>query len=245
MSPLLILLICIVALIVVILLLIFSVYYKFKRTLGISNFNSFIDEVKQNDRNNYSTKKDLFGITRIIEPIIVKDFPDFNLKHLYSSIETNLTSILNAKTKLDTSYLNKGLSLIKGRIVKEINDMKDEGIIQKYTSIRFNDHALKTYKKSNGTATITTTSSVSYNYESNLDERKYNYLRCETKYECEFIYFYDEDKFKEKQKSFGVHCPNCGAPVKGLGDLTCTYCGSEVKKINLRNWEMANFKEVK
>ena len=158
MSPLLILLICIVALIVVILLLIFSVYYKFKRTLGISNFNSFIDEVKQNDRNNYSTKKDLFGMTRIIEPIIVKDFPDFNLKHLYSSSETNLTSILNAKTKLDTSYLNKGLSLIKGRIVKEINDMKDEGIIQKYTSIRFNDHALKTYKKSNGTATITTTS---------------------------------------------------------------------------------------
>ena len=245
MSPLLILLICIAALIVVILLLILSVYYKFKRTLGISNFNSFIDEVKQNDRNNYSTKKDIFGMTRIIEPLIVKDFPDFNLKHLYSSIETNLTSILNAKTKLDTSYLNKGLSLIKGRIVKEINDMKDEGIIQKYTSIRFNDHALKTYKKSNGTATITTTSSVSYNYESNLDERKYNDLRCETKYECEFIYIYDEDKFKEKQKSFGVHCPNCGAPVKGLGDLTCTYCGSEVKKINLRNWEMANFKEVK
>ena len=245
MSPLLIILICIVALIVVILLLIFSVYYKFKRTLGISNFNSFIDEVKQNDRNNYSTKKDIFGMTRIIEPLIVKDFPDFNLKHLYSSIETNLTSILNAKTKLDTSYLNKGLSLIKGRIVKEINDMKDEGIIQKYTSICFNDHALKTYKKSNGTATITTTSSVSYNYESNLDERKYNDLRCETKYECEFIYIYDEDKFKEKQKSFGVHCPNCGAPVKGLGDLTCTYCGSEVKKINLRNWEMANFKEVK
>ena len=245
MSPLLILLISIAALIVVILLLIFSVYYKFKRTLGISNFNSFIDEVKQNDRNNYSTKKDIFGMTRIIEPIIVKDFPDFNLKHLYSSIETNLTSILNAKTKLDTSYLNKGLSLIKGRIVKEINDMKDEGIIQKYTSIRFNDHALKTYKKSNGTATITTTSSVSYNYESNLDERKYNDLRCETKYECEFIYIYDEDKFKEKQKSFGVHCPNCGAPVKGLGNLTCTYCGSEVKKINLRNWEMANFKEVK
>ncbi len=244
MSPLLILLICIVALIVVILLLIFSVYYKFKRTLGISDFNSFIDEVKQNDRNNYSTKKDIFGMTRIIEPIIVKDFPDFNLKHLYSSIETNLTSILNAKTKLDTSYLNKGLSLIKGRIVKEINDMKDEGIIQKYTSIRFNDHALKTYKKSNGTATITTTSSVSYNYESNLDERKYNDLRCETKYECEFIYIYDEDKFKEKQKSFGVHCPNCGAPVKGLGDLTCTYCGSEVKKVNLRHWEMASFKEI-
>ena len=102
MSPLLILLISIAALIVVILLLIFSVYNKFKRTLGISNFNSFIDEVKQNDRNNYSTKKDIFGMTRIIEPLIVKDFPDFNLKHLYSSIETNLTSILNAKTMRKT-----------------------------------------------------------------------------------------------------------------------------------------------
>ena len=245
MSPLLVLLICIGAIILVILLLIFSVYYKFKKTLGISNFNSFIDEVKQNDRNNYSTKKSISGMTRILEPIIVKDFPDFNLSHLYSNIETNLTGILNAKSKLDSSYLKKGLSLIKGKIVKEINDMKEEDIVQKYTNIRFNDHALKSYKKNNGTAIITTTSSVSYNYESNLDERKYDDLRCETKYECEFIYIYDEDKFKEKQKSFGVHCPNCGAPVKGLGDLTCTYCGSEVKKVNLRNWEMASFKEIK
>ena len=245
MSPLMILLIAIVVLIVVILLLVFSIYYKFKKTLGISNFNSFLDEVKQNDRNNYSSKKSISGMTRILEPLIIKDFPDFNLSHLYSSIETNLSSILNAKTKLDPSLLNKGLTIIKGKIVKEIHDMKDEDIVQKYTNIRFNNHALKSYKKNNGTATITTTSSVSYNYESNLDERKYNDLRCETKYECEFIYIYDEDKFKEKQKSFGVHCPNCGAPVKGLGDLTCTYCGSNVKKINLRNWEMSSFKEIK
>ena len=237
--------IAILVLIVIIILIILSVYYKFKRTLGISNFNSFLDEVKQNDRNNYATKKSISGMTRILEPLIIKDFPDFNLRHLYSSIETNLSSILNAKTKLDPSYLNKGLNLIKGKIAKEIHDMKDEDIIQKYTNIRFNSHALKSYKKNNGTATITTTSSVSYNYESNLDERKYDDLRCETKYECEFIYIYDEDKFKEKQKSFGVHCPNCGAPVKGLGDLTCSYCGSNVKKVNLRNWEMASFKEVK
>ena len=245
MSLLLIIGIAILVLIVIILLIIFSIYYKFKRTLGISNFSSFIDEVKQNDRNNYSSKKSISGMTRILEPLIIKDFPDFNLSHLYSSIETNLSSILNAKTKLDTSYLNKGISLIKGKIVKEIHDMQDEDIVQKYTNIRFNNHALKSYKKNNGTATITTTSSVSYNYESNLDERKYDDLRCETKYECEFIYIYDEDKFKEKQKSFGVHCPNCGAPVKGLGDLTCSYCGTNVKKINLRNWEMASFKEVK
>ncbi len=244
MSPLLILLISIGALIATILLLLFSIYYKFKKTLGISNFNSFIDEVKQNDRNNYSSKKSISGMTRILEPIIVKDFPDFNLKHLYSNVETNLTNILNAKTKLDPKYLDKGLSLIKGKIIKEIHDMKDENMIQKYTNIRFNSHALKSYNKNNGTATITTSSSVSYNYDSNLDERKYNDLRKETKYECEFIYIYDEDKFKEKQKSFGVHCPNCGAPVKGLGDLTCTYCGSEVKKVNLRHWEMASFKEI-
>ena len=108
MSPLMILLIAIVVLIVVILLLVFSIYYKFKKTLGISNFNSFLDEVKQNDRNNYSSKKSISGMTRILEPLIIKDFPDFNLSHLYSSIETNLSSILNAKTKLDPSLLNKG-----------------------------------------------------------------------------------------------------------------------------------------
>lgn len=213
--------------------------------MGVSNLKSFFNDIKNYDRENYSSKKSISGMTRILEPLIIKDFPDFNLNHLYSNLETGVTNVLSAKSKLDTKYLNKGLDLIKGKIIKEINDMKEENVEVKYNDIHFNQHTLKSYKKNNGTATITTTSSISYNYSSNKNERKYDDLRCESKFECEFIYIYDEDKFKEKEKSFSVHCPNCGAPVKGLGDLSCSYCGSNVKKVNLRNWEIASIKEIK
>ena len=217
---------------------------KFKRTLGISNWSSFMNEVKNYDRDNYSKTKSISGMTRILEPLIIKDFPDFNLTHLYSKVEDGISNVLQAKTKLDTKYLSKGLDLIKGKIIKEINDMKENDIEVNYQDITFNQHALKSYKKNNGTATITTSSSVSYRYSSNKEEKKYEDLVKEIKYECEFIYIYDEDKFEEKETSFSVHCPNCGAPVKGLKELSCSYCGAHVKKVNLRNWEIANIKEV-
>jgi hypothetical protein len=245
MGPLLILLIAILSVIAVIFFILCYLYFKFKRVMGVTNLSSFINDVKNYDRNNYSTEKSISGMTRILEPLIIKDFPDFNLKHLYSNIETGITNVLSAKSKLDTKFLNKGLDLIKGKIIKEINDMREDKIEVNYSDLRFNQHALKSYKKNNGTATITTTSSVSYKYSSNKKERKYDDLRCESKFECEFIYIYDEDHFEEKAKSFSVHCPNCGAPVKGLGDLSCSYCGSNVKKVNLRNWEIASIKEIK
>jgi len=236
--------IAILVLILTILIIILSIYWKFKRTLGISNFSSFMNDVKNYDRENYSSTKSISGMTRILEPLIIKDFPDFNLTHLYSKVEDSIGNVLQAKSKLDTKYLTKGLDLIKGKIIKEINDMKENDIIVNYQDVIFNQHALKSYKKNNGTATIITSSSVSYKYSSNKDEKKYEDLVKETKYECEFIYIYDEDKFLETEKSFSVHCPNCGAPVKGLKDLTCSYCGANVKKVNLRNWEIANIKEV-
>jgi len=244
MSILLIMGIAILVLILTILIIILSIYWKFKRTLGISNFSSFMNDVKNYDRENYSSTKSISGMTRILEPLIIKDFPDFNLTHLYSKVEDSIGNVLQAKSKLDTKYLTKGLDLIKGKIIKEINDMKENDIIVNYQDVIFNQHALKSYKKNNGTATIITSSSVSYKYSSNKDEKKYEDLVKETKYECEFIYIYDEDKFLETEKSFSVHCPNCGAPVKGLKDLTCSYCGANVKKVNLRNWEIANIKEV-
>lgn len=244
MSPLLIMLIAILAMILIIILILFVIYIKFKRTLGINNLKSFLNDVKEYDRNNYTRPKSISGMTRILEPLILKDFPEFNLTHLYSKVEDGINNVLCAKSKLDTKYLSKGLDLIKGKIIKEINDMKENDIEVNYSNIKFNQHALKSYKKSNGTATITTCSSVSYKYTSNKTERKYDDLIKETKYECELIYIYDENKFKEREKSFSVHCPNCGAPVKGLKDLTCSYCGSNVKKVNLRNWEIASIKEV-
>ena len=39
-------------------------------------------------------------------------------------------------------------------------------------------------------------------------------------------------------------CPNCGAPMKGLGQQICEYCGSPVVPVDTRVWRMVRFSEV-
>ena len=44
--------------------------------------------------------------------------------------------------------------------------------------------------------------------------------------------------------AFGLNCPNCGAPMKGLGQQICEYCGSPVVPVDTRVWRMVRFSEV-
>jgi len=41
----------------------------------------------------------------------------------------------------------------------------------------------------------------------------------------------------------GVTCPNCGAPVKGLGNRQCEFCGSALQAIDIRIWRINQFAE--
>ena len=110
--------------------------------------------------------------------------------------------------------------------------------------IVFHNHAIKKYEKSNGMATITTSSSVEYFYSSNVkDELAYSDVKKQTRYTCEFVYVYDEAKIGYEKQAFGVHCPNCGAPLKKLGAGNCYYCGTHVEPINLKVWKIASYKE--
>ena len=40
-----------------------------------------------------------------------------------------------------------------------------------------------------------------------------------------------------------INCPNCGAPIKNLGDKICSYCGSGVIDILKRTWVLNKIRE--
>ena len=163
---------------------------------------------------------------------------------LYNNIESNLRSILSAKSICDVSLLDSDqLVLVKSLVQKEIDDMITNDIKISYKDISFGKHVIKSYNKENGTATITTASQVSYYYESNGKDKKYGNLKKGTIYICEFIYVYDEAKFEKSDKTIAVNCKNCGAPLKGLDGGTCAYCGTYSKPINLKAWKIASYKE--
>ena len=238
------------AVMIVAVLLYLRVKRKIGETIGFDNLRLIAQNLKngeyQTDEDAYSSVKSIAGMTSIYEPRIREDFKDFNLNLLYSNIESNLRSILNAKTNLDMNYAgDESLVLVAGNLKKEIDDMVVNQIKVSYKDIIFHKHVIKSYTKKNGTATITTASSVGYYYSSNKKEKQYKDIRKETVYTCEFVYVYDEAKFELSEKAISINCHNCGAPLKGLDGGTCEYCGTYSKPINLKAWKLASYKENK
>ena len=177
----------------------------------------------------YSRIKNVSGMTKLMEPLILRDFNDFNKDMLYKEIENNLIKIFNAiENKSETQIKNdKALSLVYPQVLEQIQDMKSRSIWAKY----------------DGMAIITTSSTIEYYYDTNLEKEKYSDVKKQTRYTCKFVYIYDETKLGEKKEIFTVNCPNCGAPISGIGDITCNYCMSHIEPINLKLWKMSSYKE--
>jgi DNA-directed RNA polymerase subunit RPC12/RpoP len=119
--------------------------------------------------------------------------------------------------------------------------MKSTNTSVRYDDVAFHRHAIKKYMKSQGVATIEVSTTLEYYYYNSKIQN--SDLKKQTRYTCEFIYIYDQSKFEDNQNTFIVRCPNCGATIRNLKNLTCEYCMSKVQPINLRLWKMSSYKE--
>lgn len=236
----------IIGIIVVILLVVFIVLKKIQRTLGVSGINS-ISSLKNFSDNcimeNSNTPKSINGMTSLVEPQILNDFPDFNKEIIFSLVESNLKTIFSEIENLKTGKITE-LELLNNALEKEIEDLKEQKVVIKYDNVVFHRHALKRYEKSNGIATITTSSTLEYNYYDSRIKENPTY-KTQTRYTCKFIYIYDVNKIPKNTSHpiFIFNCPNCGAPLTNLKKAECVYCGSHIKEINLKTWKMSSYKD--
>lgn len=227
------------------------IYIKVKKTVGTQNMKEIVN-VAKNAKNiqqqEYQRKKNVAGITKLIETTILRDFKDFNKEFLYSKVEKNLSKIWNAIENKSISDIKNDNDLIYlyHSINEKIIDLQNSNYNIKYDDIVFHSHAIKNYLKTQGKATLTISSTVEYFYSNDSDDynkKEYNNLKKQTRYTTEFVYIYDETKFKYNQKAFVISCPNCGAPLRKFGEGNCEYCGTFIKPINLKNWYMISYKE--
>lgn len=80
-------------------------------------------------------------MTTLVEPQILRDFPDFNKEILYSKIESDLKTIFNSIENLNYEKCLE-LELIQNSLEKEIQDYKEQGVAIKYDNIVFIDMEL-------------------------------------------------------------------------------------------------------
>lgn len=241
----------ILGILVAVVIIIFCILSGVSKMVGVNNLKTLMAAAR-NAKNiaheDYSRQKNVSGMTKLIEPEIIKDFSDFNKSLLYGIIEKNLMKIFSAIENKSISEIenDEDMVLIFSALEQYIEDLKIKNVEIKYDDVVFHEHAIKKYEKTQGMATITTSTTLEY-YYSNSEKKnneEYSNMKRQTRYTCKFVYIYDETKLGRNKKLFSIHCPNCGAPLTQFGDeVECEYCSSNVKSINLKLWKMSSYKE--
>lgn len=218
---------------------------KILRKYGFNNFNYIMEQIKLGEIEERTTPKHTPGMTKLLIPKIVKDFPSFSEKELFNKVETSLLLIFNSLENKKVSN-SEELILIGEKLREIISDMEINNISEKYYDVKFHNHAIKYYKKDSSSINITVSTSLEYFYEKKQADKilkDYTKYKKQTLYTVDFIYIIDPLKVSKHQNLIGVNCPNCGAPVKDLGNKICRYCNSGLEDINLKSWHIALYKE--
>lgn len=192
------------------------------------------------------TPKSVSGMTRIFEPQIQSDFPDFNLDEFRTKVETMLTSALRAIDEANIELLLEGTDEVKKQVQNRIAANQADGIAEVYEKIRVHRTEITRYEKVQGKCVITFQSAVEHMHykmqNGKVISGDENRLQ-QTKYNIELMYIQDASKL-EFSNAVGTTCPNCGAPITKLGAMYCEYCGLAVTPINIKVWNLNNFYEV-
>lgn len=236
------------------LIIILCIYLLIRILLNKNGFagrsiKNIYDETKKIQEEEKLRNKQVSGMTKILLPVIKKDFKEFNEQEFYMLAEASIRSILMAIEKKDDKYLKSDdYSLIRDKVTLQIRDLIDNKISYSYDDIIFHKHAIKSYRKENGIATLVISSSLEYYYTVTKENKRIasDKFKKQTRYQTTFIYIYDVKQAGFDIGILGINCPNCGSPVNSLEQTSCSYCksGLNIKVANLlRCWKIIEYKE--
>lgn len=216
---------------------------KFSRS--VFGTDSIVDGINRQADLVAETPKSVSGMTRLMEPQIVRDFPDFSWSEFKHLAENMLTSALLAITTGDADAVQNASDSVKDQIRNRIADNEAAGIHESYQQIKIHQTEISNYRKEKGTCVITIQSAVEYFHYKTSDSlpESSKVRKTQTKYNMELIYIQNSD-LVEFDNAIGTSCPNCGAPIRSLGVMCCEYCGTEVTPVNTKVWSLHKIYEL-
>lgn len=247
--------------IVIILVLILGVFgvafyavYRIKK--GVSSFarrafgtDSLTEGLDKVEKEYASTPKSVSAMTSLHLPKIKKDFPEFQYDEMKVRAQNVLTSYLLAITERNPGRLTEGSRELKDKLEMYISQQKNREEKERFDSVKLHRTEIADYRKQNGRCIITFQSSLQYRHsltdsDGRLIQGNPDVLK-QTRYNTDVVYIQDRNLVEdERDWSLGINCPNCGAPVSGLGSKVCEYCGTPVKEINIYAWTFHDVREV-
>jgi len=119
-----------------------------------------------------------------------------------------------------------------------------------FENIHIHRTEIHQYRKSKGRISVVFQSAVAYLHYLEQDGKIIKgstEMTEQARYNVEVIYIQDEALVENTgEMALGLHCPNCGAPITGLGESkVCEYCDSPITEFNIRTWNFSRVKELK
>ena len=192
--------------------------------------DSLVEGWKKQEEELSVTPCSVSGMTRLLEPQIQRDFPEFNWVQFKNKAEDALKLSLMAISAHSIGRAESLSEALKEEVAARIEQNQTAGVNEVYERIRVHQTEIARYEKQKGKCIITLQSAVEH-------------IHYKTKYNMELMYIQDESKVSA-DKGVGLTCPHCGAPVTSLGAKYCEFCGSEVIPINMQVWSLQHFYEV-
>lgn len=193
------------------------------------------------------TPKSVNGMTALCIPRITKDFPEFNWYEFKQKSENMLKSALLSITKENATLVTDASDNLRTQISLVISGNRGQHINEIYQSITIHQTEIADYRKTAGTCIITLQTAVGFLHyrkkDGTLIEGSDTVLK-QTRFNIELLYIQDADKIEGKGNALSITCQNCGAPVTGLGQKTCSCCGCAITEINIHAWALNRYYEV-
>lgn len=193
-----------------------------------------------------TTPKSVSGMTSLCLPRISADFPEFNWHEFKQKAENMLLSAFRALSEEDISIVENASSDLREQISLAINANRDANVNEYFKDVKIHQTEIKDYRKQGGNCIITLQSAVGmihYKTKAGGIIEGSDTNLCQKRFNIELLYVQDETKVAYGQKAIGNNCPNCGAPIKDLGNKICPYCGVGITTVNVRAWSINRYIE--
>ncbi len=195
-----------------------------------------------------STPKSISAATSLYLPQIMKDFPDFHYDEMKERAENVLLSYHRSLEARNVALLTEGTDELKDRLGMEIEMQRSQNEKVHFSQMKIHRTEIARYRNQKGRCSIIFQSAIEYYY---YKEKDGNVLagskntKTQAKYDVECIYIQDRDLIEDtRDYALGVNCPNCGAPLSGVGAKVCAYCDTPIVEFNIRAWNFSDIKRV-
>lgn len=231
----------------------YSIYKK--ATAKVASYSRLIfgtdnpaEGIKQRELEIASTPKSVASATNLYLPQIMKDFPEFHYDEMKTRAENVLVSYLRSIDENNPSILSEGMEELKESLRMRIDALRGRDAREHFQRIRVHRTEIGQYRKTKGRCSVIFQSSVEYVHyteENGKIKSGRDDLKEQSRYNVEVAYIQDRDIVEYSADSgLGLNCPNCNAPLPGLGAKVCKYCGTPIVEFNIRIWNFSSVKEL-